>query len=781
MPDARFLDFRPEPADAHIHSAPRAKHGKTVYNTTMAEQQGHLDGVTRGSAAPDRELPLDTKLLSDAVIELNISRKNVGIYPPGHIQITNSIDRAYHILLKLFDIRPEMTLGVAKDTLLVGKNYLDQKNPVYRDFALSLNQQGIAAVTFAQGLDREELVRFHRVLTTKPEDIRAAGGVASVVGEALIPHIRIQAIDYGSFSVTEEREIAKTDTGQHARQGVWQDFVSQLVDGTLAGGGQGVALQDLAVVDPAALARLLNERRMDARAAQKSYENIIASYVRGVAEHKRPTKEQSETLRKLNDLVKGLHPELRRQFLSAAFQQVSSGPGPAEELVGGLPDDMVIEMVQAASDEGRQISPTLSGLIQKLSSVAGPTPAGQGPAAGPDRDQPEILPEHMKKLFDREGYENYVTSDYDAVLKELSDPNAAVAAAVDTSFPVAEHAASLTDEHLDFQIGRALIAFMEEDIEEEDYREFSRKLAAVMPHLLSSGNFVLVLDILETLRSHSREKAVPGIRALAAETLAVFEQPSFINQSVDAFDTWARTKGREAAGLLLALGPACVPGLLDVFARDETPGGRKILFDLLCNFGKPAVTEAQRRLRDPRAYYVRNLVMLIRWAGNQASVSAVKPLLTHQDEKVRMEALAALLRFKDTGAVGLLRESLRSKDPDVVSQALFLAGQYRVYTLVEDILSLVKKVILFETDYALNAEIIKALGEIGDPRAVPDLERLAKASWTLYPEALMKMKLTLFESLDRYPKGAVEGLLAFGEKASDERIRRACRKLAERK
>ncbi|MEK6743269.1 MAG: hypothetical protein AABZ15_06655, partial [Nitrospirota bacterium] len=79
----------------------------------------------------EREVPLDTRLLSDAVIELNISRKNVGIYPPGHIQITKSIDRAYEVLIKLFEIRQEMTLGVAKDTLFVGQDYLDQRNPVY--------------------------------------------------------------------------------------------------------------------------------------------------------------------------------------------------------------------------------------------------------------------------------------------------------------------------------------------------------------------------------------------------------------------------------------------------------------------------------------------------------------------------------------------------------------------------------------------------------------------------------------------------------------------------
>ena len=236
----------------------------------MSEEE--VKKETPGSQTPPvaRELPLDTRLLSDAVIELNISRKNVGIYPPGHIQITKSIDRAYEILLRMFEVRPEMTLGVAKDTLLVGQDYLDQKNPVYRDFALSLNQQEIAAVTFVQGLSKEELVRFHRLLTTKPEEIRAAGGIGKVMADADIPHIRIHAIDYKSFHVTEEQEIMRphaTRGGEKPDAGVWQDFVSHLVSGTLAAPGQGVSLKDATDIDPSELARLLNERPLDSGAA----------------------------------------------------------------------------------------------------------------------------------------------------------------------------------------------------------------------------------------------------------------------------------------------------------------------------------------------------------------------------------------------------------------------------------------------------------------------------------------------------------------------------------
>jgi HEAT repeat protein len=205
------------------------------------------------------------------------------------------------------------------------------------------------------------------------------------------------------------------------------------------------------------------------------------------------------------------------------------------------------------------------------------------------------------------------------------------------------------------------------------------------------------------------------------------------------------------------------------------------MFDLLCNFGQPAVSEAQKRLRDPRPYYVRNLVMLIRWAGSPAAAPFLKPLLRHPDPKVRMEAIAALLRFKDPEAVPLLREALRSKDPDVASQAVFIAGQYRVTDVTEDLVSMFKKVILFESDYTVNEEIIKALGEIGDPVVIPELEKFARASWTLYPERFSHMKASLFESLSRYPKESIAGLLKTGERMNDDRIKRICRKLVERK
>jgi HEAT repeat protein len=758
-----------------------------IINEHMSEMKDKKDSPQALPQRAEVEIPLDTQLLSEAVIELNILRKNIGIYPPGHIQVTDSIERTYQILQKMFEIRAEMVLGVAKDTLMVGQDYLDQKNPVYRDFALSMNQQEIASVTFIRGLEKEELVRFQRILTTKPEEIRASGGIARVMAAADIPHIRIQSIDYASFHVTEEQEIYKAPAGSGAdeRSGshVWHDFVTHLSAGTLAGPREGVSLKDADQVNPAELARLLNERKLDSKSAIESYDQIISTYVRGSAEKRVLTREQSKTLANMNALVKGLHPELRKQFLSVAFKNIAArkgSPQEAEAVIGGFTDDMVIEMLSHASAEGREISPTLAGLVGRLAQTRADAPTGQqrGRSTDTATGSADIVlqAEHIRKLFDREKYEEYVSDDYQTMLRKLSEGHAGD---VD-QFPLDEHIRSLEDEHLDFQIGRALLAFLEENIDEVDYKEFAQKIVALMPQFLETGNFELLLRILEALRRHSTDKPVQGIRDSAEEAKKFFSDPEFIGKALKAFDRWMRERGQEASGLIQALGPDTIPGLMDIYSSDESRGGRRILFNLLCLFGEPAVHEAQKRLKDPRAFAVRNLLIFIGRAGGPASIPQVKPLLLHHDPEVRIEALSTLLKFKDPEAINTLRSAINDKDPDFAFQAMALAGHYRIVDVTEDVLSKIKRVILFETDYAENEEIIKVLGNIGDARAIADLEKLARATWSFYPKSLMHMKETIYSSLARYPREKIVGLIKIGEKLNSDTISRVCSQYSEK-
>lgn len=81
-------------------------------------------------------LPLDTRLLSDAIIELNISRHNVAIYPRSHPIVEKSLNLAFGYLQKLFELRKEITLAVANDMLIID----DYRWFVQRNMLFILNE-----------------------------------------------------------------------------------------------------------------------------------------------------------------------------------------------------------------------------------------------------------------------------------------------------------------------------------------------------------------------------------------------------------------------------------------------------------------------------------------------------------------------------------------------------------------------------------------------------------------------------------------------------------------
>src|SRR5512137_2806071 len=85
---------------------------------------------------------IDTRALSDLIIELNISRRNSRSYPEGHQIIDASLNKALKTYSDLMSTQEEIIIGVAYDALLVGGVFLEKKNPIYRDFARVLYDRG---------------------------------------------------------------------------------------------------------------------------------------------------------------------------------------------------------------------------------------------------------------------------------------------------------------------------------------------------------------------------------------------------------------------------------------------------------------------------------------------------------------------------------------------------------------------------------------------------------------------------------------------------------------
>jgi hypothetical protein len=360
---------------------------------------------------PDPEenhLPLESALLSQVILELNIARKNFAIYPPGHSQIAISIGKAYGLLSRLMHSRPELIIGASKDHIFTDNNQLDFRNPVHREFAHALHSLNITAVSFVNGLTKEEVFDFLKVIAGGVEAREGRSDIVLAMNEAGVEHIGIESIDYGLFYLTEEAESLAPESPEKIKStDIWHEFIGNLfseqrVDKTRR--------DRLVRMKPSELAVEINDRKIDFAIALKNYQKIFT-------ETSLPEIQHQPDMR-LHKLLKNLQPELRLQFLSITFDAIAKG---SDEFLENYSSDMVVEMLNHANSQNKQLSPSLISLLEKLFHTQGAMPLNSEMMgiAGSKADS-AVAKDHLQKLLNRESCEGYVDNIYNTLLHRLS-------------------------------------------------------------------------------------------------------------------------------------------------------------------------------------------------------------------------------------------------------------------------------------------------------------------------------------------------------------------------
>jgi hypothetical protein len=129
--------------------------------------------------------------------------------------------------------------------------------------------------------------------------------------------------------------------------------------------------------------------------------------------------------------------------------------------------------------------------------------------------------------------------------------------------------------------------------------------------------------------------------------------------------------------------------------------------------------------------------------------------------------LGTLLRFKNNWGLIRLRELIDAPWSDVTRQAIALAGDYKVKEVVSMLIAYAQR----RGDVQRQEASIRALGRIGDARAIAVLDKLARRRWSMSKKHQLHLKQVIFESLDGYAARDILDLLHFGIKQKDAAIR----------
>lgn len=701
-------------------------------------------------AEEHEKIPLDARLLSDAIIELNISRRNVSIYPKDHPSVEKSLSRAYEFLQKLFELRPEITLAIAKDTLIIDDYYLDKKNPVYREFALQLSRMNISYVTFITGLTKDELYEFHRLVSEKPGNLSVEAFQETFKEQNMI-HIRAGFVDYRAFSFEEGKTDREAPKGQ-----LWERYIYGLLEGTLL--GEDIP-DEIKEIPPDILARFLNKTAAD-NLKEETYDKVITSYIRRSSE----SAFSSKDLKRLMGFINGLRPELKKQFLSSTVRIASKDMESAYKALSQISVDEIIELLGSINEQKVVIPEALKNLLDKLSGLPQEGTENLALSDGLLVDDIFLSPD-IVSLFGEGNFKTFINDTYQKEIQKLLN----VSGSGIISSEIKELEREYIDDFIEKDFNQTILELLlSEIISEEEYIFFINIVKEQTEQFMWTGQYGQIMKMVKVFETNAEKNRFFDI---TSEALQYYFSPEFISKLIDSFRIMGRQMREEAWALCKHYGDKIIAPLMDALVNEDSQIVRRFFMGMLKLFGNETLPEAIKRLGDSRWFVKRNMLYLLGEINAREALPHVRPYCRHENRKVSFEAIKCLLNAGDSYGVEAIQEYLRSESRESVEQAIALSGAFRVRDVVPDLIQILRKRGISGADLYDKIPIVKALGDIGDARAIDTLKDLLAGKSFLFKGVAEKLKEEIFRTLRNYPYKDIKDLIEMGLKSKNEYIR----------
>jgi HEAT repeat protein len=240
-----------------------------------------------------------------------------------------------------------------------------------------------------------------------------------------------------------------------------------------------------------------------------------------------------------------------------------------------------------------------------------------------------------------------------------------------------------------------------------------------------------------------------GARREDAETLALAE--SLIDPMVRGRIVQRLGRERDERRRLAyhevcrALGERMAIAIRDELAETGDRSARRAYFDALVAMGEVSRRVIEAMAEDENRFLARNGVAILGEIGGGRAEELVIAALANTDKRVRRAGLLAMAKLRvevadlDQLVVGLLDDTEES----VRIAAVTAAGELEVERAVRPLVAWLERV--YERDVVLP--LLRALGQIGDPGAVPAIEKHAVRE--LFAKPRTDVRIAAYQALGR--------------------------------
>jgi len=326
-----------------------------------------------------------------------------------------------------------------------------------------------------------------------------------------------------------------------------------------------------------------------------------------------------------------------------------------------------------------------------------------------------------------------------------------------------------------------LLRQLEECTSASQYLDLARRTTLLAERAFDDGEAEVCYRVAARLAEHVHGKANVRLRELAESFLRSLMHGARLEALVQRTAGALHDGDLAASEILLALGDAAVPPLLDGALSLESNAERERLTALVVTLVEHALPAVIERLRPHDA--PAKVRAMARIAGELQHPDVVAPLaglLGAADRGVREEAVRALVRVGAEPAVAALARALESEAPELALVALHGLGSTGNALAVPPLERALARAVEVR-DVARAKEAIRALGRLGRPEAAMALVGLLERRVRLGGGWLRELKAAAVAALAAVPGDEAVAALAQATQARDTQLRRAAQTALDRR
>jgi hypothetical protein len=589
------------------------------------KRSGSAGGESGGSSSsPPAPTPLlekdrgePSRELIEFLTQLATALNKFAIYPLGHPSQAQATAHLPDRLLPLVGDGGTLSVGVARDQLVIGGVATDRKHPLLRDLANRLRRHQLGAISFHTGVEADEMKDVLCALACEPGDGSQPLGLGPLEQLRAWTHVRLYAMTFDRLQLLDERDskAATSDRGTRAAQ-LWLG----LARAALAADADE---DDKLLTDPHVVAKSIDEHP-----ATEGYDQVVIGHFLQIAEElKTPEggRDAAALRHRISRLLSTVQPETLTRLVEMGGDLAQRRQFVLDASLG-MELDAVIDLVRASADASKK---TLSDpMIRMLSKLAAHADGG----TGSPRSQADVaVREQVQQLV--MGW-------------DLADPNPAAYAAALQGLSGHGRLGAHRPEQTTAQTGVGApepLRLLQMALEVET---IGPSAFEAIDRMVEQGDLASLLHLVS---------GAPADSAAAEAIWTRIATPDNVRRLLQA-----KTLDGEALDFMVTrMHVTAVEVLLSELAASTSLATRRFLLERLGRMGPAIGPLVAQHFEDHRWFVQRNMLRLlddISWWP--VGFSAV-PFSNHADVRVRREALKLRLKMpaeRDQALCGALSE-----------------------------------------------------------------------------------------------------------------------------